>query len=360
MRTDLKRVTVTIVSIAGCCALILIGFSIYLAIKTTVSVQYDEIIKYNSAVTLDLNGNKNAVKDVTAVLDDKGVSSIPAHTESGALRIKNGTEPADYIVADLDTLKEYFVLRGKDGKVLTEPEINGVIIPSSYANSYNLSVGDKCMIIDSTGAGYRTSVAGIFENYLGSPVIISAKTYENIMCRELEYNTLLVKHDESERDAITEALKDVNGYDAIKRSDHLRQVYNSYSDLLMIMVFILIGAAAAMSAVILTNLVNICLLQKKRELTIMRVNGFTTKEVKNYVSREAIFTTVAGIVLGTAVGLLQMLNIMPALGRTYTQFVLTPNVIAIAASAALTALFTIVIYRITLRKVKDLKLTDIA
>ncbi len=360
MRTDLKRVTVTIVSIAGCCALILIGFSIYLSVKSTVSVQFDEIIKYDSTVTLDLSADKNAVSDVSAALEKAGASSVAAHTESGALRIKDGTEPADYIVADLDTLKEYFVLRGKDGKALTEPEGDGVIIPSSYANTYNLSVGDRCMIIDSTGAGYRTNVAGIFENYLGSSVIISEKAYENIMCKEPEYNSLLVKHADIDRDALADTLKNVSGYDAIKRSDNLRQVYNSYSDLLVIMVFILIGAAAAMSAVILTNLVNICILQKKRELTIMRVNGFTTKEVKNYVSLEAIFTTAAGVVLGTGAGLLQMLQIMPALGKSYTQFIVTPNIVAIVLSAAITALFTVLIYRITLRKVKDLKLTDIA
>ena len=360
MRTDLKRVTVTIVSIAGCCALILIGFSIYLSVKNTVSVQFDEIVKYDSTVTLDLNGNKNAVKDVSAALEAEGVPSMPAHTESAALRIKDGTEPADYIVADLDTLNDYLVLRGKDGKVLTESEEPGVMVPSSYANTYNLSVGDRCMIIDATGAGYRTTVSGIFENYLGSTVVISARAYENITCKEPEYNSLLVKHENTDRDALAEKLKDVSGYDAIKRSDNLRQVYNSYSDLLVIMVFILIGAAAAMSAVILTNLVNICLLQKKRELTIMRVNGFTTKEVKNYVSLEAVFTTAAGVVLGTAAGLLQMLHIMPALGKSYTQFIVTPNIIAIVLSAAITALFTVLIYRVTLRKVKDLKLTDIA
>ncbi len=360
MRTDLKRVTVTIVSIAGCCALILIGFSIYFSIKKTVTVQFDEIVRYNSTVTLDLNDNGNALTDVSATLEKLGASSMRAHTESGALRIKNGTEPADLIVADPEELKDYFILRGRDGRVITEPETDGVLIPGSYANSYGLSVGDKCMIIDSTGAGYRTAVAGIFENYLGTSVIMSERSYKNVMCREPEYNSLLVKHAEEDRNAIAEALSAVNGYDAIKRSDYLRQVFNSYSDLIIIMVFILIGAAAAMSAVILTNLVNICILQKKRELTIMRVNGFTTKEVKNYVSLEAIFTTAAGVVLGTVVGLLQILNIMPALGKSYTHFITTPDIPAIILSAAITALFTVVIYRITLRKVKDLKLTDIA
>ena len=360
MRTDLKRVTVTIVSIAGCCALILIGFSIYLSVKTTVARQFDEIIQYDSTVKVDLNENKNAIAEVYAELEKEGLSALPAHTESGAFRVKNGTEAADFIVADLNKLSECIVMRDAKTKKQLTAEDTGVIIPGSYANTYNLKVGDSCLIIDSTGAGCRTKIAGIYENYLGSNVIISEASYKEIKCVELEYDSLLVKHPEYDRDALGEKLKNVKGYQAILRSDNLRQVYNSYSDLLVIMVFILIGAAAAMSAVILTNLVNICILQKKRELTIMRVNGFTTKEVKNYVSLEAIFTTIAGVILGTIAGLLQMLQIMPALGKSYTKFITTPNVTAILLSAAITALFTVVIYRLTLRKVKDLKLTDIA
>ena len=360
MRTDLKRVTVTVVSIAGCCALILIGFSIYFSVRTTISKQFDKIVKYDSTVTLDVNENKNAVDETYAALEKEGLQSLRVHTESGALRIKGGTEPADFIVGDLGELNGYFLMNEKNGRTPLTPLSEGVLIPSSYADTYKLSAGDDCMIIDATGAGYRTVIAGVFENYLGSTVIISAKSYENIMCKDVEYNSLLVKHENVDRDALSEKLKDIKGFEAINRSDRLRQVFNSYSDLLIIMVFILIGAAAAMSAVILTNLVNICILQKKRELTIMRVNGFTTKEVKNYVSREAIFTTAAGVILGTLAGILQMFQIMPALGKSYTQFVMTPNIAAIIIAAAMTALFTVVIYRVTLRKVKDLKLTDIA
>ena len=52
----------------------------------------------------------------------------------------------------------------------------------------------------------------------------------------------------------------------------------------------------------LLNLTYTYILQKKRELIPMRVNGFTVKEVKRYVTRETVITTALGIVLGTALG----------------------------------------------------------
>ena len=360
MRTDLKRICVTIVSIAGCCALILIGFSLNFSVRNTIDIQFEEIVLFDSYVKLDTGSDADAVNEVGAALDGMKLSHISAYTESGAFRVKNGTEPADFLVADPGALGDYFMMYDRDNGDLLASSDDGIMLPASYADVYGLRAGDTCMLIDSTGAAYKVKISGLFENHLGKTVIISPKYFETVFCKSYEPNTLLVKHPDTEREAIAEKLSSVSGYADISRSDPLRVMFRSFSDLLVLVVFILVGAAAAMSAVILTNLVNICILQKKRELTVMRVNGFTTKEVKNYVSREALITTAAGVVLGTVVGLLQIKQILPAMGKTYTQFITTPNVLAIAIAAAITALFTVVIYRITLRKVKDLKLTDIA
>ena len=53
-------------------------------------------------------------------------------------------------------------------------------------------------------------------------------------------------------------------------------------------------------------------------------------------------------------------TIIPALGKSYNQFILTPNIIAILMGIGFTILFTVVIYAIALRKVKSLKLSDMA
>ena len=89
--------------------------------------------------------------------------------------------------------------------------------------------------------------------------------------------------------------------------------------------------AAVMAGVVLPNLTNTYILQKKRELTIMRINGFSVREVIGYVTRETAFVQ-------------------------YNRRVSLP---AWAFGAVITALFTIIINAIVLRRVKHLKLTDI-
>ncbi|MBQ7647273.1 MAG: ABC transporter permease, partial [Clostridia bacterium] len=359
IRTDAKRVLVTVVSIAGSGALILIGFSVYFSVNKTVKTQFDDLVRYDSYVYFDEKENADAESDITALLQKVGAAAIPARVENGAFRSGSGTEPANIIVADISKLKDYIVL--KDPGTGTELGADsGVFIPSSYANTYGLKKGDECILMDSSGTAYKAKVGGIFESYLGTTVVLGKKGYAEVLGKEVTFNALLAKHDGIDRVALDEKLKSVSGYDKIKRSDDMRVMFNGFSDLIAVMMIIIITAAGLLSAVILTNLINICILQKKRELTVMRVNGFTTKEVKNYITREAIFTTAVGIVLGTILGLLQFRVIMPMLGKSYTTFIMTPDPIAILISAAVTILFTVIIYHFALRKVNDLKLTDIA
>lgn len=114
-----------------------------------------------------------------------------------------------------------------------------------------------------------------------------------------------------------------------------------------------------MAYFILLNLANMYINQKKRELTVMRVNGFTTGEVIAYVVREAVFTTIVGILVGIAAGSVFAYAIVKFIEQRHVGFDATPSFSGWLYSAGLTALYSVIIYSISLRKVKDLKLTDI-
>jgi ABC-type antimicrobial peptide transport system permease subunit len=126
------------------------------------------------------------------------------------------------------------------------------------------------------------------------------------------------------------------------------------------LVALFVFMAAVMAGIVLMNLTNIYVLQKKRELTIMRVNGFTVKEVVGYLLRETLLTTALGILLGLAVGSGIAYRICRTMDQPFLQFVRDPSVPAWITGAVLTVLFTAVVNYVALRPVKDLKLTDLA
>ena len=54
---------------------------------------------------------------------------------------------------------------------------------------------------------------------------------------------------------------------------------------------------------ILTNLANIFVTRKKKELIVMRINGFSIKQTINYLARETVITIIIGLIIGLAIGI---------------------------------------------------------
>ncbi|MBR2793335.1 MAG: ABC transporter permease, partial [Solobacterium sp.] len=71
---------------------------------------------------------------------------------------------------------------------------------------------------------------------------------------------------------------------------------------LVILLLTLIGALLAF--IILTNLISIYLTKKKKEVAVMRINGFTLYQCMRYLSQEIVIVMLAGLLSGTLIGML--------------------------------------------------------
>ena len=117
--------------------------------------------------------------------------------------------------------------------------------------------------------------------------------------------------------------------------------------------------AVLMAGVVLLNLTNMYILQKKTELTIMRINGFTVKETIGYVIRETIITTVLGIIFGLAMGSALAYWIIRTTEEPFFQLVRQINFTSWAVGIIMTIVLTVLVNLIALKPVRNLKLTDV-
>lgn len=124
-------------------------------------------------------------------------------------------------------------------------------------------------------------------------------------------------------------------------------------------IIMMIFMAAIMAAVVLLNLVRIQITQKRREMTIMRINGFSVKETVAYILRENIITTSCGLILGIVIGYpvsrFILRNIDAVDIRMIREIMIQPGVYALL----ITLFFAAAVNFIALRKIKDLSLKDI-
>ena len=90
------------------------------------------------------------------------------------------------------------------------------------------------------------------------------------------------------------------------------------------------------------------------------MNGFTVREVIAYIARETVVTNLLGILLGLGAGMFLGYRVICLMEGLTTHFVHRVQPLALVGGAVITAGFSVILNVIALRKVKYLKLTDVA
>ena len=359
MRNDWKRVLVTVVSIAGSCALLVIGFTVRFSVARVLERQYGQVMRYNLEAVLDLSENAEAEQEADMILTKEGtahagafVRNMPGASGDHSFRVR-------LISMDPELLPDFFRLADADtGALLSLPE-SGVLIPRRLAENCSLQPGERFTIYDSEMNGHETTVAGIFDNYLDLPVFCSPEECRRILGETAEPNTILIRSGEAEAEALREQLKSVDGFLSLSSAETYREMFEGFSIILNLVILLLGMLAAMIACFILLNLVKTYVSNKTRELTIMRINGFTTGETIRYASLESYATTAAGILLGLVAGWLLGTVICRGLDQPFIQMVRDPSWVSFAAPALMTAVISGGIHFLSFRKIRDLKLSDI-
>lgn len=351
MRTDLKRIAVTVVSIAGICALLIAGFTMKMAISGAITNQFKEITLYDAIVTFNAETLPSVEPEVKDEISKVGAESIEVYLAPANYTASGKLSAASLIVADLDKLQNYFHY------VCPEAEGNGVIINFRAAEKKNLSVGDSITMYNSAMKPFEAKVIGIFDNYIGSEMLMSEESYKSVFGEEVKKNAYFINGENAS--SLGAVFSKMPGFVSFTDSIKTRESYEAMTFVLNVVAVLLTGIAGAMAYFILLNLINMYISQKKRELTIMRVNGFTVREVKNYVARESIATTLLGLIVGCVGGVIFAKRVVLLIETAAAKFLRDIQWGGVALAVVITVAFTVAINAFALRKIKYLKLTDV-
>ena len=212
-----------------------------------------------------------------------------------------GLTSAEVIVADKDEIEDYFTFFDMEGKERISIDDDGLYLSMKTKEAYELEEGDMITVYDSAMDPFKARVAGFFEYYCGKEVFVTYEGYKKIFGKDIEPNQFWINTDLSEEE-MKALVSDVKGYKSVKTTESIRKLYEDSMSALSIVTVVMGFAAAMMAYFVLLNLTNMYLNRKKKELVVMRINGFTVKEVIRYVAMESIFTTVGGILIGLVFG----------------------------------------------------------
>jgi ABC-type lipoprotein release transport system permease subunit len=360
MKDDKARVIITVVIIAFSTMLIGMGMSMNLAFTGMIDKQTTEVAKYDFIMNVSNKVNDEKTKELVKVLDSEGVDYLPANISSLMYKWDGNVNAMRMICADPERLGDFYAVTDpKTGEPVKIPD-DGILIQHRMHESFNMNKGDKLTVMDSSLVEKEVEVKGYFTNYYGRMSIASPAVYKSIFGEYGDANSYYIKLEGADEDEVKDKLLAVTDGISFSGKSSIKVQLESSSQLYNIMVVVITAMAIFISFMILTNLSNIFLNRRKRELSVMRVNGFSVRQARGYLSKETVVTTIAGLVLGVILGAILTPPVITILQATDLALVKDFNVIAWAFAVGIETIFAIVINSLVFRKVKDLDLKDIA
>lgn len=355
-----SRVLTTIIGITGCTALILTGFGLRDSIKGITNFQFTNIFKYDKMLILSESANTDTlkadllnnsiVKEVVETSINTGTVSYNKEEQEVTIIVPNNKEELNKVINLIDATND-------KNENLT-PKDNTCIISEKTSRLLDINVGDKITIIDNDHKKHQVTVDKIVKNYINQYLYLSKATYENIF-GNYKTNSYLVKLNDV-------STKDKNNFDeeyiskseitSIVNNKDMKSTMNDMIGSIDSVVAILIVAAALLAFVVLYNLSNINISERKREIATLKVLGFYHREVDSYVSRETIILTAIGITLGLLSGSYLCHYIISTCEPDYLMFERHVDTISYILSAAMTIIFTIIVNIVTHYNLKKINM----
>lgn len=355
---DSKRAIGTIIGIAGCCSLLVAASVLYTNMTNSFNKQSSNLTTHDTVIYLDRNVD-DAMDKITNILDDNNLNYAKTFLMSGVFKTPANTYCIGIFTSfEDDNFYNYYVLT-KDGK--NRKLDDEVVISESFYKWFNLSNNDEITFIDSQGKKYDIEENGYFEMYLPrTNVIMDRKAYERTLNTKYESNSLILNRGEFTIEELTKLLIDVDGFVCI--NDYVSDCNDSNRALtgsLYGIIALYFALSFVLAFLVILNLLVMFVDEKKKELIVMMINGFSKKTAKKYIYLDTIILTAIGIIVGSAIGSYVGLLITQSLDSDSIYYLkeLDPKIYIVGAG--ITSLLTYINCKIALRKVDNFKLTEI-
>ncbi len=304
-----KRFFMTIFGISGCMGLMVFGYGLRDSIYEITQLQYTDLQVYKGIIYLQEEPSDSELDNLQSSLKESG--SITEYMDSciNNITLIHGKKQRDtvlMVMSDTEKISDYVHFRDRvSGETYTLDD-EGAIISEKTAKLLNASEGDKIQIKDEKNGNKEVVISHITENYMGHYLYLTPEYYEKVYGEQPDYNTILFKTKETDTNEQVEALgSQIMKQDAVLSIGYMHNIQDTLDNMLSslnMVIIVLIISAGLLAFVVLFNLNEVNIAERRRELATLKVLGFRDTEVAAYVFRENVLLTLFGVLGGCIFG----------------------------------------------------------
>ena len=358
-----KRLFMTIFGISATMALLVTGFGLRDSIIDLAEIQYDNIQLYDAMITF--SGTDEEKEDLGQWLEDEKdvAASTMVHMEMVDVSTEEGNGEVYLCVPEnKEDFQTMTVLQNRTSEEVYTLDGEGLLLTEWMADTLGVSAGDSITMEKEDGSSSQeVQVMGVVENYIMNYAYMSPQYYEKIYGEPAEFEVMYVEFtsegQERENELGSEILQQPGVYNVSYTSDTKREI-NDMLQALVLVIIVLIVTAALLAFVVLYNLNNVNITERRRELATLKVLGFYDQEVAAYVYHENIILTLMGIVVGVGLGTLLHQYIIHTIRVDMVMFGQHVSLVSFLISAVLTAVFSAFVNFVMYFKLKEINMVE--
>ena len=304
-----KRLFMTIFGIAGSMALMLVGFGIRDSVSDIVHLQYTNLQHYDATIISDDDATDTEREALIESLDKNESLDHYTKIRLSKLTAPNGKSNLSvyvFVPENLENFKKDVTLRNRVTKEEYELPEDGAAVCEKTASLLGLKPGDE-LTLEKDDKEYHVKISVITENYAGHYVYMTPQIYKETFGEEPVYEDIVFSVKEEYKDRVEKVgqkIMDLPAVLSISYTESTIEMVDRMLSTLGVVILVLIVSAGMLAFVVLYNLNNINITERQRELATLKVLGFFDIEVSQYVLRENIILTIAGILFGSGFGIL--------------------------------------------------------
>ena len=254
---------------------------------------------------------------IITYLKSLGVRASPTLVGQGLLNfagkdynvVLNGMVPEQ--LRDITTIQDH-MLEGSVDDLIANPD--GIIIGAELARKLTLTKGDNLTITATTGQTRVFKVLSIFRTGIADfderQAFVSLKRVQAILNRPNRANRILVKiPDAMQAHELAATIEQRIGYKAISWQEASEDILSTLTIRNVIM-YSVVSAVLIVAAFGIYNVISTVVMEKHRDIAIMKSMGFHAKEVQRIFVIQGVLLGIAGCAMGLPLGCLLMYALM--------------------------------------------------
>ena len=353
-----KRMIMMILGVGGCTALLLTGFGIRDSIQYVVDYQFNEIELYDCSVSFMKGLNENDIQE----FNDKHGADI---AESSFLHMSMMD-----VIANKQTINnvnavvyeenpEGFIDLHKNKEKIPWPGVGETVINYRLSEVLGLKKGDVITLRTPELREVKLTVSGIFDNYIYDYAFVQADTFREQCGYVPETRTALLKLKEGvDHHKVAASITSDKNVAMITVLADMRERVSSMLTSMNYVVLIVLVCAGALAFIVLYNLTNISINERKREIATLKVLGFYPKESAAYVFRENLILTGISALAGLPMGYALLWYVMSQIRISSFYFGCRAALLSYVLSVAITFAFAVLVAFFLYFKLEKIDMAD--